>query len=73
MCNPIQTKPTLTDNVLPSEGFIRLETILVVYPVSASTWWQGIQDGRFPAGVKLGPRITAWRVSDIRKLIEAAK
>jgi predicted DNA-binding transcriptional regulator AlpA len=37
--------------------------------VSKSTWWAGVKSGRYPASVKLGPRITAWRVEDIRKLI----
>ena len=39
-------------------------------PVSRSTWWQGVKTGRYPKPVKLGPRITAWRVEDIRVLIE---
>jgi len=55
---------------LPVTGFVRLPQILAVYPVSKSTWWNGVKDGRFPAAVKLGPRTTAWRVEDIRKLID---
>ncbi|WP_323012831.1 helix-turn-helix transcriptional regulator [Devosia sp.] len=58
---------------LPATGFIRLSSILAPagpIPVSKSTWWAGIKDGRFPRPVKLGPRITAWRVEDIRALIE---
>ena len=55
---------------LPSEGFVRLDAVLAVIPVSRSTWWAGVRSGRFPAPVKLSPRITAWRVEDIRKLIE---
>jgi predicted DNA-binding transcriptional regulator AlpA len=39
-------------------------------PVSKSTWWAGVKDGRFPKPVKLGTRISAWRVEDIRRLIE---
>jgi len=54
---------------LPETGFVRLPTVLSVYPVSRSTWWNGVKDKKFPAPVKLGPRCTAWRVSDIRKLI----
>lgn len=54
---------------LPDIGFVRLPSILRVYPVCKSTWWQGVKDGRFPKPVKLGPRITAWKVSDIRKLL----
>jgi prophage regulatory protein len=55
---------------LPASGYVRLETVLTVIPVGRSTWWKGIKEGRFPAGVKLGPRTTAWRVEDIRALIE---
>ncbi len=57
---------------LPETGFLRLPEVLRVYPVSRSTWWAGVRNGRFPAGVKLGPNTTAWRVEDIRALIESA-
>ena len=30
----------------------------------------GVKSGRYPLPVKLGPRITAWRVEDIRALID---
>lgn len=65
---------------LPETGFVRLSQIVgnpkadppipPIYPVSASTWWAGVRVGRFPKPVKLGPRTTAWRVQDIRALIE---
>lgn len=58
---------------LPATGFVRLASILAPrgpIPVSKSTWWAGIKTGRFPEPVKLGPRTTAWRVEDIRRLIE---
>jgi len=57
---------------LPYSGFVRLSRILAPtgpIPVSKSTWWEGVRTGRFPKPVKLGPRITAWRVEDIRALI----
>jgi prophage regulatory protein len=55
---------------LPEIGFVRLAQVLAIIPVSKSSWWAGIKDGRFPQPVKLGPRTTAWRVKDIRDLIE---
>jgi predicted DNA-binding transcriptional regulator AlpA len=58
---------------LPQSGFVRLPAILAPngpIPVGKSTWWQGVRDGRFPKPVKLGPKTTAWRVEDIRALIE---
>ena len=34
-------------------------------PIGASTWWAGVKEGRYPTPVKLGPRITAWRLEDV--------
>lgn len=68
---------------LPETGYLRLVQIVgkpatndepaipPIYPVSKSTWWQGVRTGRYPKPVKLGERITAWRVEDIRALIAA--
>ena len=60
----------LVSAVLPETGFVRLPTVLTLIPVSRSTWWAGIKDGRYPVPCKLGPGVTAWRVEDIRALIE---
>lgn len=57
----------------PEAGFVRLSQILSPHgpiPVSKSTWWQGVKDGRFPQPQKLGPRTTVWKVRDIRALFE---
>ncbi|MCI0653582.1 MAG: AlpA family phage regulatory protein [Methylococcaceae bacterium] len=65
---------------LPQTGYLRLSQIVgnpkstppipAIIPVSKSSWWSGVKSGRFPKPVKLGPRITAWKVSDILTLIE---
>lgn len=58
---------------LPTDGFVRLSSILAPrgpIPVGKSTWWKGVKDGRFPKPVKLGPKTTAWRVQEIRALID---
>jgi len=68
-------------NTLPPAGFLRLPQIVgdpkrgipALFPVSKSTWFEGIKSGRYPAGVKLSERCTAWRVSDIMALIEQTK
>lgn len=64
---------------LPEAGFLRLKQILgdpkaqppipALIPIRKSSWWAGVKTGRFPKPVKLGERMTAWRVEDIRKLI----
>ncbi|PKM16094.1 MAG: hypothetical protein CVV12_04900 [Gammaproteobacteria bacterium HGW-Gammaproteobacteria-2] len=55
--------------VLKADGLLRLPEVLALVPVSASTWWQGIRTLRFPAGVRLSSRCTAWRAADIRALL----
>lgn len=67
---------------LPQAGYLRLSQIIgnrrakppvpPIIPVSKSTWWEGVRTGRFPKPVKLGARITVWRVEHIRALIEDA-
>ena len=69
-------------NHLPETGFLRLPQIIgnpnakppvpAIIPVKKSCWWDGVKAGRFPKPVKLGPRVTAWRVEDIRALIANA-
>lgn len=59
----------MNNQILPETGFVRLPEVLKVFPVSKSTWWAGVKDGRFPKPVKLGLKITAWRVEDIHALI----
>lgn len=62
---------------LPETGFLRLFQIIgdekrglpPIIPVKKSCWWAGVKSGRYPAPVKLAPRVTAWRVEDIRALI----
>lgn len=64
----------------PEIGFLRLKQIIgdpkatpprpALVPVCSSTWWKGVRTGRFPKPVKLSAYTTAWRVEDIRALIE---
>lgn len=67
-------------HVLPETGYLRLPQIIgdpnatppipALVPVSRSTWWSGVKLGRYPQPVKIGTRVTAWSVEDIRALIE---
>ena len=41
-----------------------------IIPISASSWWAGVAEGRFPRPVKLGPNTTAWRWEDIQGLLD---
>jgi prophage regulatory protein len=42
-----------------------------VIPASPATIWRKVKEGTFPQPVKLGERITAWRMDDIEKWLAA--
>jgi predicted DNA-binding transcriptional regulator AlpA len=60
----------LNKKSFPETGFLRLPQILEIIPISKSTWWLGVKTGRFPKPTKLGKKISAWRVEEIKALIE---
>ncbi len=53
-----------------NDRLLRLWQVLEILPISRSAWYQGIKAGKFPKPVKLGPRISAWKYSDIIQIIE---
>jgi prophage regulatory protein len=64
----------------PSPHFLRLRQIIgdasaappiaPIIPIGKSAWWEGIRAGRYPKGIKLSPRVTVWRASDIYALVQ---
>ncbi len=79
---PIAIAPIQPGTLLPVAGYLRLPQIIgkkpasndpgfpPLVPISASTLWQWVRDGKFPKPVKLGERVTAWRVEDVRAYLE---
>jgi prophage regulatory protein len=63
---------------LPSTGFLRGWQIWgcdrrntpALIPVCRSSFLAGVKTGKYPQPIKLGERTTAWKVEDIRSLIE---
>lgn len=68
----------MTNNTLQS-GFLRQSQILPnrktgaqgLLPVSPSTLWRMVADGRFPKPVKLSERVTAWRAEEVNAWLQA--
>jgi predicted DNA-binding transcriptional regulator AlpA len=54
---------------IPEIGFMLLPSVLAVYPVGRTHWYEGVKSGKYPQPVRLGPRKVAWRAEDIRALI----
>ena len=52
------------------QRLIRLDEVLELLPISKSTWWDGIRTGKYPTPVKLGDRITCWRLEDVLELVD---
>lgn len=59
----------LDNSNLPATGFLRVDGILQLIPISKSTWWNWVNDGRAPPPVRLSDNVTAWRTEDIHELI----
>jgi predicted DNA-binding transcriptional regulator AlpA len=56
---------------LPESGYLRQSQLIPwIFPFSAATLWRKVKAGTFPKPIKPGPRITAWRVEDIRGHID---
>lgn len=67
-------------NTLPETGFLRLTAIIgdkkakppipPIIPVCRTSWLEGVKSGKYPQPIKIGQRAVAWRVSDIKSLID---
>lgn len=65
------SKEQAAANRAKGKGPVRVRAeVPALIPISASTWWDGVASGRYPAPVKIGAKATAWRVQDIRDLIQ---
>jgi prophage regulatory protein len=49
------------------DRLMRLKMVLSKVPISRSTLYLWMKDGKFPRPVDLGGRIAAWKESDINK------
>jgi prophage regulatory protein len=52
------------------DGFLRLKHVLALVPVSKSTLWEWVRQGKFPQPLKLGVRCTVWRRSTVKNYID---
>ncbi|WP_425429284.1 helix-turn-helix transcriptional regulator [Citreimonas salinaria] len=64
------------DLVRQREVLVRLPQIIGdggILPVSRTTFYSLIAQGKLPEPIKLGPRISCWRLADIEKFIDEAE
>ncbi len=76
----------ISNKELPSSGFIKLNQIIgqkaagfkrktreeipPLIPISRTTFLNRVKSGEYPKPVSLGGRSIAWRLEDIKELIE---
>ena len=53
-------------------GAMRAKACAAYFGIGESTWWGWCAEGRVPPGIKLGPRVTVWRISDVVEFMEQA-
>ena len=58
-----QSNPDLSNQLL------RLPEVLKRFPLSRTSWYDGIDLGLYPAPLRLGKRTIAWIASDIERVI----
>ncbi len=56
---------------LPDTAFVRQPTVQLLFGFSASTVWRRVKSGDLPAPKKLGPRVSAWNVGELRAALKA--
>lgn len=64
-----RNKITYTPVPLPTEGFVRLPSVIAVLGISKSSFLDGVKAGKYPAGKLLSPRCRVWPVAEIRALL----
>lgn len=56
--------------VVPTTGFLRIDQILKIIPISKASWYRGVKSGEFPPKIHLGARTVVWRAKDILDFID---
>jgi prophage regulatory protein len=49
---------------------LRAKQVLEIVPISKSTLYQWIKDGKFPAPIKLSERCSVWMSESVQKFID---
>lgn len=52
---------------LPTEGFVTLSQVLLMFPVSRKNLEWMVKEGGFPQPKKIGPHITVWDIQELRE------
>lgn len=58
-------------HILPADANVRAPVVARLFGCSEVTIWRWAAAGKLPAPQKLGPRVTAWNVGELREALRA--
>jgi prophage regulatory protein len=59
-------------DALPERGYIRQKLLIPhLIPYSPATLWRRVKAGEFPAPTKISPRISAWRIEEVKAWLKS--
>ena len=61
----------IAEQQLPKTGYVRMADLIKFIPVSKSSIWRMSKAGKFPKGVKLSEKVTAWKAQEVQAWLES--
>ena len=55
------------------ERLVRITTVMQMFSIKKSTVWHWSKTGKLPQPIKLSPRVTVWRMSDLQDFMVTLK
>lgn len=57
---------------IPDDALVRLDFVCQLFSCSRATVWRWVKRGQLPVPYRFGVRFTAWRVGDLRRVLQSA-
>ena len=71
LSHPRTASQAVPYGTLPATGLVRQKDMLPCLPFASSQLCRLVKAGKFPAPLKISPRVTCWRVEDVRAWLDA--
>lgn len=63
----------MTNIISENDRLIPVADVARMMACSRSSIWLAVREGTFPAPIKMGPRMSRWRLGEIREMINLAE
>lgn len=57
----------------PNDQLITVTAVAEMLACSKSSIWNAVREGHFPKPIKVGPRMSRWRLGEVRAMISRAE